>query len=260
MFHFTKAVLKAGGPIIGSYFAWMRKYAKHPDKYPFEERFGKVKKILTKVSNSLAVDYYVEGLEFLPEETCCLVCNHLSALDPVALIINLKKPCTFVGKKELLKRPFIGKIMTGLECQFIDRDDLKQSLRVMMKVEEDLKKRQRDWIIFPEGTRNKDEMHNLGEFHHGTFRPAFKAGVPIVPIALYGSFRALKEKPQFKRYPVFMKILKPIYPEEYQNMSTQEIALKVQNEIEKAVSYDLRKKDHEYMVKHAKKYRFNQII
>ena len=81
-----------------------------------------------------------------------------------------------------------------------------------------------------------------------------------MPIALYGSFRALKEKPQFKRYPVFMKILKPIYPEEYQNMSTQEIALKVQNEIEKAVSYDLRKKDHEYMVKHAKKYRFNQII
>ena len=88
-----------------------------------------------------------------------------------------------------------GKIIKGIDGQYIDRNDLKQSLRVMMNVEADLKnKRDKNWIIYPEGTRNRDVMHNLKMFHHGTFRPAVKAGVPIVPVATYGTFRVLQKE------------------------------------------------------------------
>ncbi len=259
MFHFTKAVFMVGARIIGSYFAWIRKYAKHPEKYPFEVRYFRLQKLLRKLNRGLSVEYHVEGLEKLPEETCCIVSNHLSAFDPLLLITCFDKPCTFVSKKELANKPFVGKIIQDIDGLFIDRQDLKQSLRVMMKVEEDLKKKNKNWIIYPEGTRNKDQLHNVAMFHHGTFRPAVKAGVPIVPVAVYGTFRPLKGKPQFKKYPTFVKVLDPIYPSEYQNMTTQDIANLMQERIERAVTFELRKLDHQEMVG-TKNYRFNDII
>ena len=262
MTHYGKAVLECGLPIIFSYFAWMRKYAKHKDKYPMDIRYKKIRKLLIKLSKSFNVEYIVEGQENIPDEVCCFVSNHLSAFDPIALICVMDKPCTFVSKKELEDKPFAGKVITGMDGLFLDREDLKQSLRIMMKVEDDLKnKKDKSWIIYPEGTRNKDPMAKLREFHHGTFRPAFKAKVPIVPVVTFGTFRALKRKPNFKKYPIHIKLLKPIYPSEYENMTTQEIAKMTQDMIERELDFNLRSKDHKEMTKIGNKnYRFNQIL
>ena len=259
MLHLIKAGLRVGGRIIGAYFSWIRKYAKNKDKYSFNERYLKVRNILQKVTAALDAEPHVEGVDKMPDETCLIVSNHLSAFDPVLMISSFDKPCTFVAKKELEKAPFAGKVITGIDGLFLDRKDLKQSLRLMMKVEEDLKKKEKNWIIFPEGTRNKDVQHVVADFHHGTFRPAVKAGVPIVPVAVYGTFRALKKKPLFKKYPVFMKVLDPIYPEEYKDMTTQELADMVRDRIQKVVSFELRALDHKAMLGD-KKYQFNQIL
>ena len=262
MGHYTKPVLTVAYKIVAQYFIWMRKFAKHPEKYPMELRYKKVRKLLLDLSKSFNVEYHIEGLENIPEETCCFVSNHLSAFDPLSLICVMDKPCTFVSKKELDGKPFIGKIILGMSGLYIDRSDLKQSLKVMMKVEDDLKnKKDKNWIIYPEGTRNKDPMMKLKEFHHGTFRPAYKAKVPIVPVATFGTFRVLKRKPNFKRYPVFIKFLKPIYPSEYENMTTQEIAKMVQDMIQKEIDYNLRRQDHLEMIKIGNKnYKFNQVL
>ena len=257
--HYGRAVAIAGAPIIWDYFKWMRKYAKNPTKYPFEKRYKDVQKLLRTLSLGFNVEYHVEGLEKLPEGIVSFACNHLSAYDPVTLICVLDRPCTFVAKKELEKAPFAGKVINGINGLFLDRHDLKQSLRVMMKVEDDLKnKKDKDWIIFPEGTRNKDHTSNMLSFHHGTFRPAVKAGAPIVPVAMYGTFRVLKKSPKYKKYPVFIRILKPIYPSDYANMTTEEIALMTRREIQKVVDYQLRELDFKYMKKIDKKYRFNK--
>ena len=137
MTHYGKSVLYAGPSILWAYFAWMRKFAKHPEKYPEEVRYKKVRKLLIRLSDSFNVEYHVEGMENIPEEVCCFVSNHLSAYDPVALISCMEKPCTFVAKKELENKPFAGKIIESMAGLFLDRGDLKQSLRIMMKVEED---------------------------------------------------------------------------------------------------------------------------
>ena len=259
--HYGRAVLIAGGPILWDYFAWMRKFSKKQDQIPFPIRYNKLRKLLKTLSKGFNVTYHVEGLENIPEETSYIVANHLSAFDPVALLCVMDKPATFVAKKELENKPFAGKVITGIEGLFLDRQDLKQSLRIMMKVEADLKERKdKNWIIFPEGTRNKDPIKRVKAFHHGTFRPAVKAGVPIVPVAMYGTFRVLKRKPTFKQYPVWIKFLKPIYPEEYKDMSTQEIADLCRDKIEQVISFELRKKDHEEMKKHCKNYKFNEVL
>lgn len=262
MGHYTKPVLTVGPKIIADYFIWMRKFAKHPEKYPMALRYKKVRKLLIALSKSFNVEYHVEGLENIPNEICSFFSNHLSAFDPVGLICAMEQPCTFISKIELDGKPFIGKIIKGMEGLYIDRNDLKQSLRVMMKMEEDLKKRRdKNWIVYPEGTRNKDTMDNLKMFHHGTFRPAVKANCPIVPVATYGTFRVLKRKPNFKKYPVYIKFLKPLYPKDYKDMSTIDIANSVQKMIEREVDFDLRKRDHLEMKKIGNKnYRFNKVL
>ena len=261
MRHYLKSAFISVPPIIVSYFVWMNKYAKHPEKYDIKVRYAKLRKLLQTISRGFSVEYHVEGLEKMPKEASCIVSNHISNYDPLALISVIEQPCTFVAKTELEKKILIGKLIKSIDGLFMNRDDLKQSLRLMMKVEDDLKnKGDKNWIIFPEGTRNKDQMKKMREFHHGTFRPAVKANAPIVPVAIYGTFRVLKIKPEFKKYPVFIKILDPIYPEEYKGMTTQEIATLSQERIEKVVSFELRRLDHLEMSKCDKKYRFNKII
>ena len=227
----------------------MKRYSKNQDKYPMELKYKKLRKLVTKVNNNLDLDVHVFGLENVPNETCAFFSNHLAAVDPVPIITTLNKPMTFLAKAELESVPFVTTAIKSIEGLFIKRDDLKQSLRTMMKIEEDLKSHRKNWLIFPEGTRNKDSRALLLEFHHGTFRPAMKAGVPIVPIAIFGTQRVFDKVNKLKKYPVHLYFLKPIYPSEYQEMRTEEVALEVQSRIQSALTYQARKEDRAYLAK-----------
>ncbi len=261
MFHYSKAVLRVGVPLLATYFFKLKRWAKHLEKYPRERRFVKVRKIVGSISNALQVDITVFGKENLPKDTnFFLVCNHMSAFDPIPFMMNYEKPLTFVGKKELLKAPFIPVAMQVVEGVYLDRDNLRQSLKTMLHVEDDLKKGEMSWMIFPEGTRIKDKLLPIQSYHHGTFRPAVKAGVPIVPAAIYGTFRVLKQKPQFKRYPVYISFLKPIYPSEYADMNTADLAVLTQQMAQREITYHLRPLDHKIMSERKEKsYRFNSL-
>jgi 1-acyl-sn-glycerol-3-phosphate acyltransferase len=52
-------------------------------------------------------------------------------------------------------------------------------------------KQKKVFIIFPEGTRSK--THTLGQAHAGLGLIALRAGVPVLPVAIYGSENALKK-------------------------------------------------------------------
>lgn len=241
-------ILKAG-PKIYWYYLWkMIKYAKHPEKYPIQKKYLGGRKLALQVSKDLNVKYYFEGLENIPtDRVSCFVGNHSSDFDPVLLVSAIEKPTTFVGKKEIGGIPFVGTFMKSLEGEFMDRDDLKQSLRVMKRVEEDLLSNKKNWVIFPEGTRNRDPQKLLLEFHQGTFRAPTRAGVPIVPFAMIGASRVLKSYPNYKVYPVVIKFLKPIYKEEYELISNQELANIVKSQVQREITFNLRAKDHKLM-------------
>ena len=258
MFHYTKAVLKVGFPVLFAYFAWLKRYSLHPEKYPFEKRFRKLQKLVKKVTKALQVELIIEGEENIPDDIPSFFTpNHLSFYDPLAFVAISKHPCTFISKIEIKKYPFVGTAVKSIQGLFMDRNDLKQSLKTMMKMEETFIEKEKSWVVFPEGTRRKDHMMVLRDFHHGTFRAPTRAKLPIVPVAIYGTFRILKIKPQYKKYPVFIKFLKPIYSQEYESMTTIDVAKRIQNDIQKEISFNLRRKDFEYMNKVCKKYKFN---
>jgi len=213
---YFKAIFLAGWRIIVAYFAWMIKYSRHPNKYPIEERFAKVQKLARQVLTALNVVYDIHGLDEYyaskkPNENCLIVCNHLSDADPIVMMAVAKKPVTFVAKKESAKFPFVGRVVKSLSGEFLDRNDLKQELRVMMSVQNKLQnERNLDFIIYPEGTRNRTPKNDALEFHHGTFRPAVKSGCSFVVCSIFGSQRIFNKNCKNKFNPVELNFIKSL--------------------------------------------------
>ena len=262
MFHYTKAVLRVGPRLFHACAFTFARWAKHLERYPFPLRHAKFRKLSKQVADALNVEFHVFGLENIPQdEAFFLVANHMSAFDPLPFLINIDSPTTFVGKEELTRVPLLKNAIKALEVRTIERDNLRQSLKVMLEVEEDIKKKERNWMIFPEGTRIRDPLLPVAEFHHGTFRPAWKTKTTILPAAMYGTFRVLKMKPQFKKYPVYISFLKPITAEQYAGLNTSDLAEMTHKMIQKEITYHLRPLDHKDMSERKEKnYRPDMII
>lgn len=75
-----------------------------------------------------------------------------------------------------------------MKAFMIDRDDVKQSMQVIINVIKEVKAG-RNYLIFAEGTRSKDGNHPQ-EFKGGSFKAATKSKCPIVPVALIDSYKA----------------------------------------------------------------------
>jgi 1-acyl-sn-glycerol-3-phosphate acyltransferase len=247
---------KAGPRIISNYLFKFKKYADKQDKYPIKLRYENDRALAIKVANDLRVEVYIEGKENIPNDTvACFVGNHISDFDPVLLVLALDKPTTFIAKEEVRKLPFVSSYLRSLSGEFMNRDDLRQSLKVMSHVESDLKAQNKNWVIFPEGTRNKDDHRLCLEFHHGTFRAPKRAGVPIVPFVIYGTQRVLKSSPVYEKYPLTIKFLKPILKDEYDKLDNHQLAALVRSKVQRALSFEVRKLDHDRMSKINKNYK-----
>ena len=75
-----------------------------------------------------------------------------------------------------------------MKAYAIDRDDIKQSMKVILQVTKEVMQG-RNFLIFAEGTRSKDG-NQLLEFKGGSFKAAMKAKCPIVPVALIDSYKS----------------------------------------------------------------------
>ena len=138
------------------------------------------------------VSLRVEGLENIPKDTpCVFVGNHRSYYDIPLLLTALDKPHGILAKEELEKIPLLNRWMKLLGCVFVQRDDVRASVRALNDATA-IVQGGKSFVIFPEGTRYKGEEGGAGEFKNGAFRIAVKTGAPVVPVAITGA-RALFE-------------------------------------------------------------------
>ena len=133
--------------------------------------------------------FHVEGLENVPDETVLFVSNHQSNFDIAVLLTYLPVPHGYVSKIEITKVPVLHHWMRHMRCVFIDRKSLRQTAGVILEGIKILKSGH-SLVLFPEGTRSKSET--MLDFKAGSFKLATKAGVPIVPISINGTFRILE--------------------------------------------------------------------
>ncbi|MDQ6612394.1 MAG: 1-acyl-sn-glycerol-3-phosphate acyltransferase, partial [Gemmatimonadota bacterium] len=135
------------------------------------------------------------------------IANHVSWYDILALLDALPN-FGFVAKRELEKIPLFGPAARAVGVIYIDRDNRKAAFNAY----EDASKRIRDGasvVVYPEGTRG--ESYALRPFKKGPFVLAIQAGVPIVPVIVFGTI-AVNPKGSFKAHPgtVHVHLLDPI--------------------------------------------------
>lgn len=225
-------VLRNWWKVPGAYWKLCH-YAKHTDEYPEEVKYGHIQYILKTAVISGNVDLQVFGKENIPKENGFLLyANHQGMFDILAICAACDNPISAVLKKELANIPFLKQIVDCTGAFPMDRDDIKQSMEVILGVIKEVKKG-RNYLIFPEGTRSKKGNQML-EFHGGSFKCATKTGCPVVPIALIDSFKVLDQK-GCKPVKMQLHFLKPIYQEEYQGMNTKELADLVKSRINETI-------------------------
>ena len=219
--------------------AWVKlcKYAKHTNEYSYEEKWQHIRYILKHVCKSGNIDLQVTGLDNIPEEDGFLMCgNHQGIFDIVAIVDSFERPLAAVLKKELNEIPFLKQIVQCTHSYPMDREDVRQSMKVIQSVTKELQDG-RNIIIFPEGTRSKNGNH-MGEFHAGTFKCVMKSKVPIVPFALIDSYKVL-DQDGCDPLKVQLHYLEPIYYEEYKDLKSNEIAALVKERIGAAIERNI---------------------
>lgn len=154
----------------------------------------------------------IEGLENIPKGSFLLVSNHQSNLDMPVILSSLNMSFAAIAKKEMEKIPIVSYWMKEINCIFMDRNNIRESVKSINQGIQFLKSG-KPILVFPEGTRSKSS--NVGEFKKGSMKLGTKANVPIVPISINGTYKALEgNNNRFKPADVKLIIHKPIIPSE----------------------------------------------
>ena len=138
------------------------------------------------------VHVVVDGLALVDfSRSYIYVANHASMFDIPAVIAAIPDQIRIVYKKELEKIPIFGwGLKYGKTYISIDRGKGPDAIRSLDEAAEKIR-RGASVLLFAEGTRTSDGK--LQPFKRGAFNLAVKAGVPVVPLTINGSYKILKK-------------------------------------------------------------------
>ena len=147
----------------------------------------------------------ITGMENIPNNGAAVLCsNHIHAFDSVSYGVHIKRMCYAMAKDTLFKTKFKNWFMTKMGCFPVKRGAAsEQAINTAI----DLLKQGELVVIFPEGTRNG--IAKGVKPKKGAALIAIKAGVPIIPMGITGSFKPFTK--------ITMNIGKPIDTSEYSN-------------------------------------------
>ena len=153
----------------------------------------------------------IRGTERIPLDTAVLyVGNHRSYFDIVLTLSLFPRVTGYVAKVEMRTWPLLNLWMKNIHCLFLDRDNIKEGLKTILKGAEEVKNGI-SLCIFPEGTRNKVNDTFL-PFHDGSFKIAERGGVPVVPMVIVNSAGVFEDHlPKVKRAKVVIEFQEPVY-------------------------------------------------
>ena len=173
-------------------YAKLCRYAKDPDKYPEQERWDHIRHILQLAVKSGNLDLQVTGVDNIPAPGSgfMMYANHQGLFDVVAIAATCPTPLGGVVKKELEGVPFVQQIIDCTKSYPMDREDVRQSLTVIQNVTEEVKQG-RNYLIFPEGTRNKERKVPLLPIQDGVAMLALRCKAEIVPSWIGGKYNPI---------------------------------------------------------------------
>ena len=210
---------------------------------------------LSFINYFMRIKIHIEGKELLPKnkkDRLVFVSNHLSKFDPMTCNSILKGyDISWIGKRSLFRMPLINRYLYKICFLPIDRDDLKQSLKVIRQAVKYLDEGECSIGIYPEGTRNTTESPLL-PFKPGDLKVAYLSKKPIVVLTLINTDKVVKNF-ILKRTHVYIRVCEVIPYEKYKDWNTQTLStyieeLMKQNIIELKTKYESKKKKGEKVV------------
>jgi 1-acyl-sn-glycerol-3-phosphate acyltransferase len=186
-----------------------------------------------RIATSVLFDLKVYGAEHVPVTGgALLLSNHLSYLDPPCIGVQLRRPTSYLAKSELFEVPVFGRVIPKLNAF-----PVRQGAGDIGAVRETIRRLQEGHVltVFPEGSRSADgELQPLAG---GFTLIVRKVDVPIIPVAIDGTFQAWPiHQSMFKPTPVRVKFGPPM---NVQKMKAPEIIAKVEGAL-KGLIADLR--------------------
>ena len=212
-------------------------YASHTNSISVEKKMALLKTIVGYANRGGNVEIKAYGVENIPSEGSFMFFpNHQGLYDVLAIMEACPRPFSVVAKKEVANVPFLKQVFECMKAYMIDREDVRQSLQVIVNVSNDVKAG-KNFLIFPEGTRSK-KGNQVQEFKGGSFKAATRAKCPIVPVALVNCFVPFDSKTT-EQVDVQVHFLKPLLYDEYKDMKTTEIAAIVKERIQCTINSSL---------------------
>lgn len=220
-------------PLILYYVIKIRMIMRHPNDYSPEYRYGIARNMVRKTMQNARVRTKCFGTENLPQDGGYIMYpNHQGKFDALGIIHSHDAPCSIVmdlkRSKMLLTNEFIN-VLDGIR---LDKDNLREQLKSLRKMADEVKSGRR-FIIFPEGGYNHNG-NRLQEFLPGAFKAALWSKQPIVPVAVIDSYKVFDFN-SLRRITTQIHFLKPLYYEDYKDLSTKEIADCVKMRIQEAI-------------------------
>jgi 1-acyl-sn-glycerol-3-phosphate acyltransferase len=158
----------------------------------------------------------VKGRELVPPNTACIfMANHVSNLDPPALIPNIPGRTSAFLKRSLMHVPVLGWGFRLGEFIPVERDGRKESAQESIAAARTVLAKGVHITTFVEGTRSKDGR--LLPFKKGPFYLAKEAGAPCIPVSIWGT-ETMMSKGSLRIRPGIAHVTfhAPINPEDYE--------------------------------------------
>lgn len=143
----------------------------------------------------------VEGRENIPRRgPFILASNHFSVGDPPILTGIVPRRISWMAKRELFQVPVIGWLYYMFGCVPVRRfeADLKA-----LRMSQEVLRRGHVLGMFPEGTRSAGRGLKKGE--PGTAVIALRTGVPVLPVAIWGTENVKLPRDLFRRTHVWVR-------------------------------------------------------
>lgn len=117
-----------------------------------------------------------------------LVANHHSYLDIPCLIAAVPQPVRFMAKASLFKIPLFGWSLRAAGFIPIDRKNRRTAVRSFELAGQRIR-RGNTIVIFPEESRSR--QWKMLPFQRGAFLLAIRSELPIIPVAIHGTYQVL---------------------------------------------------------------------
>lgn len=154
-------------------------------------------------------NFDIDGIDNIPLEGPAILCgNHRSYFDVFAIAVTVARsgrPVRFLGKKEVFDAPIVGQLATALGGIRVDRGTGSDE---PLSAAEDALAAGELVAIMPEGTipRGPAFFDPVLKGRWGAARLAASAGVPIIPVGLWGTEKVW---PRAARLPNVLNISNP---------------------------------------------------